>query len=86
MIEQSRFSKWRMSRAEEMPFLDHLEELRWRLLWCLLAVAIGTGVGFLLVMRLNVLGLLIEPVEPFLNGGKLKYLSPTDPFFITVKL
>ncbi|HYW08973.1 MAG TPA: twin-arginine translocase subunit TatC [Longimicrobium sp.] len=86
MIEQSRFSKWRKSRAEEMPFLDHLEELRWRLLWCLLAVGIGTGIGFLLVMKLNVLGILISPVEPFLNGGKLKYLSPTDPFFITVKL
>jgi sec-independent protein translocase protein TatC len=72
--------------GDEMPFLDHLEELRWRLLWSLLAVALGTGIGFLLVMRLNVLGILIAPIEPFLNGGRLKYLSPTDPFFITVKL
>jgi sec-independent protein translocase protein TatC len=74
------------AKNDEMPFLDHLEEMRWRLLWSLLAVVVGTGIGFLIVMKLNVLGLLIRPVEPFLNGGKLKFLSPTEPFFITVKL
>lgn len=72
--------------GDEMPFLDHLEEMRWRLLWSLLAVVVGSGIGFMLVMKLNVLGILIRPVHPFLNGGKLKYLSPTEPFFITVKL
>ena len=72
--------------SAEMPFLDHLEELRWRLLWSLLAVAVGTGAAFFLVMRFDVLGLLIEPIEPFLDGGKLKYLSPTEPVFITLKL
>ncbi len=72
--------------GDEMPFLDHLEELRWRLLWSLLAVVVGTGIGFLLVMKMNVLGILIDPIEPFLNGTRLKYLSPTDPFFITMKL
>lgn len=72
--------------GDEMPFLDHLEEMRWRLLWSLLAVVVGSGIGFMLVMKLNVLGILIQPVHPFLNGGKLKYLSPTEPFFITVKL
>nr|MBO2515009.1 hypothetical protein [Gammaproteobacteria bacterium] len=30
--------------------------------------------------------LLVRPIEPFLSGGKLKYLSPTDPFFLTLKL
>jgi sec-independent protein translocase protein TatC len=37
-------------------------------------------------MQYNVLGLLIEPIQPFLGSSKLKYLSPTDPFFITLKL
>ena len=74
------------SRTAEMPFLDHLEELRWRLLYIVIAIAVGTGIGFWLVMQYDVLGLLIAPIEPFLEGSKLKYLSPTDPFFITLKL
>jgi sec-independent protein translocase protein TatC len=74
------------SNAGEMPFLDHLEELRWRALWCLLAVAGGAIVGFILVDRMHAMELLIRPIEPFLDGGKLKYLSPTDPFFVTLKL
>jgi sec-independent protein translocase protein TatC len=72
--------------AAEMPFLDHLEELRWRILWSLVALVVGFVVGFLLVTQLNVLGLLIAPVEPFLHTGKLKFLSPADPFFVTLKL
>lgn len=74
------------SDVAEMPFLDHLEELRWRLLWSLCAVAVGAIVGFVLVTRFDVLGLLIAPIHPFLNGTKLKYLSPTEPFFITLWL
>lgn len=70
----------------EMPFLDHLEELRWRALWSLLAVILGTVVGFILVDRMHAMELLIRPIEPFLDGGRLKYLSPTDPFFVTLKL
>ncbi|HEX8317149.1 twin-arginine translocase subunit TatC [Longimicrobium sp.] len=74
------------SRPGEMPFLDHLEELRWRILWSLLAVIACSIAGFVLVDRLGVMMLLIRPIEPFLHGEKLKYLSPTDPFFVTLKL
>lgn len=69
-----------------MPFLDHLEELRWRLIWSLAAALIGAIIGFFAVQRFNVLGILIEPLKPFLAGGKVHYTSPTDPFFITLKL
>ena len=72
--------------AGEMPFLDHLEELRWRMIWSLLAVLVCAVAGYFLVTRLDVLGLLVEPIKPFLRGTKLKYLSPTEPFFITLKL
>jgi sec-independent protein translocase protein TatC len=72
--------------AGEMPFLDHLEELRWRLIWSLIAVTLCAVLGYFLVTRLDVLGLLVEPIKPFLHGTKLKYLSPTEPFFITLKL
>ncbi|HET7275434.1 MAG TPA: twin-arginine translocase subunit TatC [Longimicrobiaceae bacterium] len=72
--------------TSEMPFLDHLEELRWRLLWCILAIIIAAGIGFVVVTHFDVLGILTAPIIPYLNGEKLKYLSPTDPFFITLKL
>lgn len=80
-----RFNR-RGNPSAEMPFLDHLEELRWRILWSLLALAIGSGLGIWLVIHFNVLGLLIKPITPFLGGTKLGYLGPTDPFFITIKL
>ncbi|HEX6940335.1 MAG TPA: twin-arginine translocase subunit TatC [Longimicrobiales bacterium] len=70
----------------EMPFLDHLEELRTRILWSLAALLVGVGVGFWLVMRFDVLGLLIDPVRPYLPDGKLHVLAPTDAFMITLKL
>lgn len=70
----------------EMPFLDHLEELRWRILWSLLAIIVFTLIGFFLVTRFDVLGILVAPITPFLAGTRLKYLSPTEPFFITLKL
>ena len=73
-------------RAGEMPFLDHLEELRWRLIWSLAAVMLSAIVGFVLVTHFDVLGILVAPIKPFLHGTKLKYLSPTEPFFITLKL
>ena len=68
-----------------MPFLDHLEELRWRVLYSLLAIVIGTLVGWFIVERVDVIGLLIRPIAPLLPDGKLKFTNPTEPFFITLK-
>ncbi len=76
----------RPPKSDEMPFLDHLEELRWRILWSAVALVIGAVAGFLLVSRFDVLALLVRPIQPWLEGGKLRYLSPADPFFITLKL
>lgn len=74
------------SPTGEMPFLDHLEELRWRILWALLAVAGGTVVGFLAVHYLGVMEILIRPVRPHLTGEQLVYFNPATPFFVTLKL
>jgi sec-independent protein translocase protein TatC len=68
----------------EMPFLDHLEELRWRLVWSLVALAIGLGIGFWVVTQFQVLLLLERPITPFLNGEHLKFTNPADPFHITI--
>jgi sec-independent protein translocase protein TatC len=75
-----------MGKPGEMPFLDHLEELRWRLFKALIALILGTVVGLVLVMYYGVMDLLVAPVEPFLGGQQLVYLSPTTPFMFTLKL
>lgn len=69
-----------------MPFLDHLEELRWRILWSMIALLAAALFGFWLVTEFDVLGLLVRPIQPYVGDGKLKYLSPMDPFFVTLKL
>lgn len=82
--------KFRAARnpTAEMPFLDHLEELRWRILWSLLALVICAGGGFFVVMKFDVIGLLKRPINPYLidHGGKLIFLGVTDPFFIIFQL
>jgi sec-independent protein translocase protein TatC len=72
----------------EMPFLDHLEELRWRILWSLLAVVICTVIGFVFVYYFGVMELLLLPIREAYEDPnfELIYLSPADPFFITLKL
>ena len=88
------------SSKGEMPFLDHLEELRWRILWSLLAIGIGAGVGIFLVIRFDVIGLLTGPLftivteiqaenPEFMGGlpaGRLFFLDLMEPFFFTLKL
>ena len=68
----------------EMPFLDHLEELRCRIIWSLAALAVGLGIGFYVVVKLNLLSLLQKPIAPFLAGHKLVYTHPGDPFSLTL--
>jgi len=69
-----------------MPFLDHLEELRWRILWSLLALALGTVIGWLVLDRIDVIELLKRPIAPYLPGGRLVYTSPAEPFMLTLKV
>lgn len=68
----------------EMPFLDHLEELRWRIIWSLVALAAAVGVAFFLMMKIDVIGLLEHPIAPYLHGRKLVYTHPGDPFSIVL--
>lgn len=70
----------------EMPFLDHLEELRWRILWSLIALVAGSAIGFYVVQHFEVLDVLKQPIEPYLPEGRLFITRPTDAFIITLKL
>ena len=70
----------------EMPFLDHLEELRSRILKGLAAVIVGFAVGFWVVQQFEFVTLLKAPIAPYLPDGRLTYLSPTEPVMIVLKL
>jgi sec-independent protein translocase protein TatC len=71
--------------ATEMPFLDHLEELRWRLIYALGAVTVGVVIAFALVSKLDVIGFLERPVLPYLAPGrKLVFTHPSDVFGIVM--
>jgi len=68
-----------------MPFLDHLEELRWRILKSLLVIVVATLVGWFIVQSVDVIAVLKRPIAPLLPGGRLVFTSPTEPFLITLK-
>ena len=73
-----------MSEApgQEMPFLDHLEELRRRLFWIVGAIVIGVVLGFTLLSKLDIIRLLERPILPLLHGQKLIYTHPGTSFHI----
>ncbi|MDX1396319.1 MAG: twin-arginine translocase subunit TatC [Gemmatimonadota bacterium] len=70
----------------EMPFLDHLDELRSRLIKCLIALALACVLGLVAVAELDVLGLIERPIRGLVPMETLVYTNPTTPFFITLKL
>ena len=70
----------------EMPFLEHLEELRQRILRSLGAVVVSFGIGLWLVQQFQLVSLLKRPIAPYLLGGKLVVTSPTEPVMIVFKL
>jgi sec-independent protein translocase protein TatC len=70
----------------EMPFLDHLEELRWRIFKAAGALFAAAMLGFVLVHYLRVTEILVRPIEPYLVDGKLAVLSPMEPFLLEIKL
>ncbi|PYP42327.1 MAG: twin-arginine translocase subunit TatC, partial [Gemmatimonadetes bacterium] len=76
-----------MARAAgEMPFLEHLEELRVRILRSLLAVIGCFALGLWLTDRFRLLDVLKRPIAPYIPQGKLVVLSPTEPLMIVLKL
>ncbi|UCC48055.1 MAG: twin-arginine translocase subunit TatC [Gemmatimonadota bacterium] len=72
--------------SAEMPFLDHLEELRARLIWVAVAVLTLSVGGFFIVTELDVIGLLKRPITPLVPEGMLLFTSPTEPMAVTLKL
>jgi sec-independent protein translocase protein TatC len=70
------------SKSGEMPFLDHLEELRWRIIYSLAALIVCIGVGFWLAYRFDAVGILARPVLPLIPEHKLVYTHPSEGFTV----
>jgi len=74
-----------MGSSAEMPFLDHLEELRWRIIWSLAAIVVCVGLAFVLVLKFDLLTWIQGPILPFLKGRRLVYTHPGDGFSILMQ-
>jgi sec-independent protein translocase protein TatC len=70
------------TQSGEMPFLDHLEELRWRIIYSLAAVLIAVGIGFWIALSFDVVGLLARPILPLIPEHKLVYTHPGEAFTV----
>ncbi len=63
-----------------MPFLDHLEELRWRLVKSLAAILIGAIITFAFIDP--IIAILIKPTEAVAGDMKLQVLTVQGMFMI----
>jgi sec-independent protein translocase protein TatC len=67
-----------------VSFLDHLDELRSRLIKSLIAVAVGTFVAFFFYE--DILALLARPYEMAVPGSELVFFRPTEAFSLSMRL
>ena len=69
----------------KMSFLDHLDELRRRLVASALSLAVGAGVAFAFIDR--IFEFIMRPLyEKLPAGSKLTYIEPTEAFMLYVKI
>jgi sec-independent protein translocase protein TatC len=68
-----------------MSFLDHLEELRKRIVRSLLAVLAGFIIAFAFIDR--IFAFIMRPLQQVLpDGGKLVYTEPAEAFMLYMKV
>ena len=69
--------------ASRAPLLEHLIELRRRLLYCIIAIALGFGVS--MYFSESIFGFLAKPLLAA-GQGKLVYTEIFEAFFVQVKV
>jgi sec-independent protein translocase protein TatC len=72
---------------KRMSFLDHLDELRRRLIFCIASVGIAFAIcwGF----SAEIYAFLQRPIQPYLDqygSGKLSFTGLTDPFMLYMQV
>lgn len=74
----------------QMTLMEHLIELRYRLMWVVAALAVGTIIGFFITVTtfpgtdFNLLAFIVSPLAEY--DAKLQALGPTDTIFIAFKI
>jgi sec-independent protein translocase protein TatC len=72
------------SGADKMSFLEHLDELRKRLIVAVSALGIGFVVSWIYVERL--VDFIFVPLRATIKGGKFQYIEPGEGFMMRMKL
>lgn len=69
----------------KMSFLDHLDELRRRIIYSLIAVGVGFGVAFFWLD--NIFTFIFKPMQAVLPAGQMMiYTEPGEQFFLMFKI
>lgn len=73
------------SPGVRMSFLDHLDELRKRLLFSVIAILVGFLVSFAFISQ--IFAFIMRPLVAVLPaGGKMIYIEPTEAFMLYMKI
>lgn len=69
--------------AGKMSFLEHLDELRRRIIYSLIAIGIGFAVAYAYIDQ--IFGFIMRPMQlMLLPGQKLIYIEPTEAFMLNI--
>lgn len=83
MKKKSKEDTEEQNNNSEMSFLDHLEELRWRLIFAVIGVVIGTIIAWVFIDQLVNL-VLLKPARD--AGADLQNLRPFGQLFLFVQI
>ena len=71
--------------AGKMSFLEHLDELRRRIIYALMAVGVGFVLAYAFIER--IFAFIMLPMQQMLPAGqKLIYTEPTEAFMLMIKI
>lgn len=73
-----------MTTEAPMTFMDHMVELRARLIKAAMAVVVGAIIGF--IFHEWTLDVLINPYQDAVEDGRLAFFRPTEAFTVSMKL